>query len=259
MALRIEDYAMIGDMRSAALVGRDGAIDWLCWPHFDNGACFAALLGTDEHGSWRIAPDGGAKWRSSRRYRDGTMLLDTTFHLEGGGEVTVTDCMPVREDCPPTLLRVVTGRRGTVPMCLECVIRFDYGRSVPWVTRLPGGGGIRAVAGPDMVVLHSPVPLRGEGMHTVGRFEVAEGQSLAFEMAYVPSHCPLPDRCDEPHVVLAEDEARWRDWSGRVHAAGPWTDAVRRSAHRRGAQLGRPLLLAARRDLDPARPAAGRA
>jgi GH15 family glucan-1,4-alpha-glucosidase len=233
MALRIEDYALIGDTHTAALVGLDGSVDWLCWPRFDSGACFAALLGNREHGRWRIAPAAapdGAAPRATRRYRDGTLVLETTFHLPGGAEVTVADGMPPRNGDTPRLLRLVTGRRGRVAMELEFVLRFDYGRNVPWVTRLQDGNGIRAVAGPDMAVLRSPVPLRGKDFHTTARFEVAEGQTLAFDLSFAPSHLPVPDACADPVAALADAERLWRGWSERVRPAGPWTEAVRRSA-----------------------------
>ncbi|MBL6456602.1 glycoside hydrolase family 15 protein [Belnapia sp. T6] len=226
MALRIEDYALIGDTHSAALVGRNGSIDWLCWPRFDSGACFAALLGTPEHGCWRIAPADPAA-SVTRRYRDGTLILETTFRT-GDGEVVLTDCMPPR-DGGPVLLRQISGRRGRVAMELDLALRFDYGRNVPWVTRLPEANGIRAISGPDMVVLHSPVPLKGEDLRTRARFEVAEGQTLVFELIYSPSHLPLPAATAAPETLLAHTEASWRGWSDRVQAAGPWTEAVRRS------------------------------
>src|SRR5262249_1930355 len=150
MTSRIEDYAMIGDCQTAALVARNGSIDWLCWPRFDSSACFAALLGTEDNGHWRIAPaDPEAK--SRRRYRAGTLVLETEFETAAGA-VTVIDFMPVRESVSD-LVRLVVGRRGRVTMDMELALRFDYGASVPWVTRLPDGkNGIRAIAGPDMAV-----------------------------------------------------------------------------------------------------------
>src|SRR5437588_1586126 len=158
MALRIEDYALIGDCHSAALVGRDGSIDWLCWPRFDSAACFAALLGRPEHGRWRIAPVGVER-AVRRRYRGDSLILETDFETSEGA-ATLVDFMPARtEHC--NLVRMVLGRRGRVKMDMEFIVRFDYGASVPWVTRLADGGGIRAIAGPDMVVLRSPVQLQG--------------------------------------------------------------------------------------------------
>jgi GH15 family glucan-1,4-alpha-glucosidase len=228
MALRIEDYALIGDTQAAALVARDGSIDWLCWPRFDSGACFAALLGTPDHGRWRIAPaDPNA--RVERRYRDGTLVLETVFRDDAGNEAALLDCMPPRDGGVPNLARLVTGRRGRMAMRLELVLRFDYGRSVPWVTRLPHNEGIRAIAGPDMVVLRSPVRLRGEDLRTRAEFDVAAGQVLPFALAYGPSHRAPPGPFDAAAAVDAA-ERHWRAWSARVHAADPWTEAVRRSA-----------------------------
>jgi len=216
---------MIGDTETAALVGRDGSVDWLCWPRFDSGACFAALLGSPENGRWLVAPADPSP-QVHRRYRDGTMVLETRFTTPEG-EVEVVDCLPVR-DVTPTLVRMVTGRRGRVPMRMELVLRFDYGRSVPWVTRLEESYGIRAIAGPDMVVLRSPVPLRSQNLHTHAEFAVEAGQTLAFALAYGPSHLSPPKPAD-PVAAVATTEAAWREWSSRVLPAGEWTEAVRRS------------------------------
>jgi len=171
MPSRIEDYALIGDCETAALVSRDGSIDWLCWPRFDSGACFAALLGTPEHGRWQIAPaDGDAS--VSRAYREGTLILETEFSTPEG-TVTLVDFMPPR-GAASDLIRVVVGKSGRVTMRTELVIRFHYGSLVPWVSRTEEGD-MRAIAGPDMVVMRTDVPLHGEGLTTVGEFTVAEG------------------------------------------------------------------------------------
>ena len=167
--MKIEDYALIGDCHSAALVGRNGSIDWLCWPRFDSAACFAALLGGREHGRWRIAPVG-AEVCARRSYRGDSLVLETEFETADGA-VTLVDFMPTREETCQ-LVRMVHGRRGHVKMDMEFILRCDYGASVPWVTRLPEGDGIRAIAGPDMVVLRSPLPLRGKDLTTVTQFEV---------------------------------------------------------------------------------------
>ena len=167
MGLRIEDYAVIGDTQSAALVGNDGSIDWLCLPRFDSGACFAALLGTPEHGRWLLSPEGRIR-QTRRRYRGDSLVLETEFHTEDG-VVRVVDGMPVRTRWPD-LVRVVEGVKGKVRMRMELVIRFDYGSIVPWVRRIDGG--IRAVAGPDTIVLRSPVSMHGENLRTVAEFEV---------------------------------------------------------------------------------------
>src|SRR5687768_15628877 len=172
--LRIEDYALIGDCGTAALVGRNGSIDWLCWPRFDSPACFAALLGSRQHGHWQIAPVD-PKPRVQRRYQTDTLVLETEFESEEGA-VTLVDFMPIGET-GSDLVRIVVGRRGTMPMRMELVLRFDYGASVPWVSRLPDGR-LRAIAGPDMVVLSAPVETRGEKLTTVADFEVREGERL---------------------------------------------------------------------------------
>ncbi len=223
MPSRIENYALIGDCETAALVADDGSIDWLCWPRFDSAACFAALLGTPENGRWLIAPLDPAA-RSHRRYRDGTLILETTFETADGA-ATLVDFMPLR-DGTSEIVRLVVGLRGRVEFHTELVIRFDYGATVPWVTRLDDG--IQAIAGPDMLSLHTPVPLHGEDMHTVGTFSVAEGETVPFVLAYGASHLPRPAPV-EASTALAATEAFWRDWSGRCPEVGPWTEAVRRS------------------------------
>ena len=222
--MRIEDYALIGDCQTAALVGRDGSIDWLCWPRFDSPACFAALLGTPGNGRWRIGPAGSH--RVQRRYRPDTLILETDFATPAG-EATLIDFMPVRE-WDADLVRMVVGRRGRVDMELELVLRFDYGSAVPWVTRLPDNRGIRAVAGPDMVQLCSPVRLQGRDLTTVAQFMVEEGQTLPFVLTYAASHRAPPRRLD-PHAALNGTELFWRKWASRCSLAGEWSEAVRRS------------------------------
>jgi GH15 family glucan-1,4-alpha-glucosidase len=224
--LRIEDYALIGDCETAALVGRDGSIDWLCWPRFDSGACFSALLGTPEHGRWLLAPRGDpAEARVTRRYRPGTLILETEFETAAGA-VTLIDFMPLRGQASD-LVRIVAGRRGRVRMRTEFVLRFENGSIIPWMTRLDDRT-LRAVGGPDMVVLHTATPLRGEGLRTVGDFEVAAGQSLPFYLTYAPSHHPGPDPID-PEAALADTERFWRAWSDRCRDTGEWSEAIRRS------------------------------
>jgi GH15 family glucan-1,4-alpha-glucosidase len=224
MPCRIEDYALIGDCETAALVGRDGSIDWLCWPRFDSDACFAGLLGTPENGRWRIAPRAEAV-RVTRRYRPGTLILETRFETEDGA-ATLIDFMPLR-DAHSNIVRLVVGERGTVAMCMELVIRFGYGAIVPWVTRLPDGG-LRAVAGPDMLILHTPVESHGEDLRTVGEFTVAAGETVPFVLTYAPSHLP-PPAPPEPAAVLASTEAFWTEWSARCHAGSLWPEAIVRS------------------------------
>src|SRR5690348_3487832 len=165
MAARIEDYALIGDCQTAALVDNAGSIDWLCWPAFSSEACFAKLLGTDDNGFWKIAPSEG-EWKTSRKYRDHTLIIETIFESTAGA-VRLTDFMPVRGK-NSDVVRIVEGIRGTVRICMELVLRFDYGRSIPWVTRLDNG--VRAIAGPNLAVLRSSVPTRGENLKTIAEF-----------------------------------------------------------------------------------------
>jgi hypothetical protein len=179
MSVPLEDYALLGDCETAALVSRGGSIDWLCWPRFDSDACFAALLGTPEHGRWLVgAVDDDA--RTSRRYRDDTLILETTIET-AGGTVVVTDFMPPRGRYSD-IVRVVEGVRGRVRMRTDLVLRFDYGRSVPWVTRC-ADGRMRAVAGPPMVLLASPAEVHGENFHTVAKFDVAAGERVPLWLA----------------------------------------------------------------------------
>ena len=223
MALRIEDYAMIGDCQTAALVGKDGSIDWLCFPRFDSPACFAALLGTPEHGRWKIAPTGEMQ-AVRRRYRGGTLVLETDFETSEG-EVRLIDCMPPRSTSPD-LVRIVEGCRGRVPMRLELIVRFDYGSIVPWVRHIDRG--IRAVAGPDTLYCRTDVELRGENLHTVADFTVAAGQRVSFVLTWCQTHHPEPEEKD-PDRTVQETEIWWRKWSGRCNYRGEWRDAVLRS------------------------------
>jgi GH15 family glucan-1,4-alpha-glucosidase len=208
MADRIEDYALIGDCETAALVSRGGSIDWLCWPRFDSDACFAALLGSRDHGRWLISPLDPSP-RISRRYRGDTLILETTFETEDGA-VKLTDFMPLR-DGRSDIVRIVTGERGQVRMHAELILRFGYGAIVPWVTRLPDGG-IRAVAGPDMVLLCSSVELRGENLTTVADFTVSAGETVSFILTHAPSHLPAP-KAVHPQRALEITEEFWTDWT----------------------------------------------
>jgi GH15 family glucan-1,4-alpha-glucosidase len=225
MPLRIEDFALIGDCETAALVGRDGSMDWLCLPRFDSGACFAALLGTPEHGRWLLAPAGEVR-RSRRRYRDDTLILETTFETDDGA-ATLIDCMAVREK-EPVVIRVVRGERGRVPMRLHLVVRYDYGSIVPWVTALDDHSGIRAVAGPNTVLLRTGVSLRGEGLATVAEFSVSKGQEVPFVLQWHPSHEPPPQPLDAADVVQKVDEL-WRQWSGGCNCPGEYGQETLRS------------------------------
>lgn len=223
MALKIEDYALIGDCQTAGLVGRDGSLDWLCFPRFDSAACFSALLGTPEHGRWQIAPaDPG--WRVTRAYRDGTLVLETTFETETGA-VAVIDCMPIRT-AQPDVVRIVRGLRGSVRMRTHLVIRFDYGSITPWVTR--EDGMLRAVGGPDALALRTPVALHAEGWATTGDFVVEAGDEVPFVLTWHLSHEAVPAPID-PAAALDATTEWWREWSARCTYEGEWREAVLRS------------------------------
>ena len=224
MSARIEDYALIGDCETAALVSRAGSIDWLCWPRFDSGACFAALLGRPEHGRWLLAPADPTA-RCSRRYRGDTLILETTFET-ADGSVTVIDFMPIR-DRQSNIVRTVIGVRGRVAMKTEIVFRFDYGSIVPWVSRLDDGS-LRAVAGPDMVVIRSDVELHGENFTTVGDFVVNKGDEVSFVMTWGPSHLE-PPRSADPKRSLKVAEDFWNNWAQKCSYRGEWREPVMRS------------------------------
>jgi GH15 family glucan-1,4-alpha-glucosidase len=223
MALPIEDYAMIGDCQSAALVGMDGSIDWLCVPRFDSPACFAALLGEAEHGRWKIAPLEPITL-AVRAYRGESLVLETTFETASGA-VSVTDCMPVKSG-QVNVVRIVRGLRGKVAMRSEFIVRFDYGNITPWVRQEPGG--VRAIAGPDTIHLRTDVPLHGEGWATVGDFEVAEDQEVPFVLTWHASHLDAPVPIDASAAVWATEEW-WGEWSSRCTYRGRYRDAVIRS------------------------------
>src|SRR6516225_7922360 len=223
MTLHIEDYVLIGDCKSAALVGRDGSIDWLCWPRFDSSACFAALLGTTENGRWLIAPKS-APVSINRRYRPGTLILETEFETDAG-------CAAIIDFMPPVdgadLVRIIVGRSGQVVFQTELVARFNYGASVPWVNRLDDDT-INAIAGPERLVLRTPASLYGEDLKTLGEFTVNAGQSIPFVLSYGSSFQNPPPLID-PFQSVEQTEAFWRQWSGRCPEVGPWTEAVKRS------------------------------
>jgi GH15 family glucan-1,4-alpha-glucosidase len=224
LALRIEDYAVIGNRATAALVGKDGSIDWLGFPRFDSEACFAALLGTAENGRWLIAPKAKPA-RVNRRYREGTLILETAFETPDGA-VTLTDCMQ-RRDGPGDVLRVVRGTRGRVPMQMELRIRFGYGELVPWVTRLPDGR-VRAVAGPHQLVLETAVATRGKDLTTVADFEVCPGDEMTFALTWDRSFHPMPASPDVPASIRRIEE-EWKQWSARCNVSGQYAQAALRS------------------------------
>ena len=272
MAALIEDYGLIGDLQTAALVSRHGSIDWLCFPRFDSGACFASLLGDEENGRWELAPDAQVT-RASRRYRQDTLVLETEFET-ADGTVRLIDFMPPRGEAPD-VVRIVEGVKGTVAMRMSVSIRFDYGSIIPWVRRRDDG--ILAIAGPDALFLATPVELEGRNFHTVAEFDVREGERVPFVLTWYPSHHPPPERVD-PEQALADTESFWQEWVDRLHARRPLPRAPRpfarhaqgpdlrpdrrdrRGSHdlaprgtRRRPKLGLPLLLAARRDAHPPR------
>ncbi|MBX3207394.1 MAG: glycoside hydrolase family 15 protein [Labilithrix sp.] len=224
MACRIEDYALIGDCRGAALVGIDGSIDWLCLPRFDSDACFASLLGTPDNGFWRIAPTAKVT-RASRAYRDGTLSLETELTCEAG-TIAITDFMPIGED-GPGLVRVVTGKRGEVPVRSELALRFNVGKTIPWVQRVDGG--IQAIAGPDLVRVSAPTPLHGEALRTVSDFVVRAGDRVPFAMRWGASYeAALPASFDA-EGALERCDAHWRRWAARHPTSGPYAAALSRS------------------------------
>jgi GH15 family glucan-1,4-alpha-glucosidase len=220
---RIEDYALIGDCQTAALVGKNGSIDWLCLPRFDSGACFAALLGTEENGRWQISPRSEVR-RVRRRYREGTLVLETDFETDEGA-VTLIDCMPPRTR-EPDMVRLVVGRRGKVPMRMQLVIRFDYGSIVPWVRRT--GTGITAVAGPDAVDVHTALEMRGEDLTTVAEFEVKEGERIGLELCWHASH-EEGRAAGDVEAILGETEKWWQAWSSKCTYEGSYREQVLRS------------------------------
>jgi GH15 family glucan-1,4-alpha-glucosidase len=223
MPSKIEEYALIGDCESAALVARDGSIDWLCFPRFDSGACFAALLGTPEHGRWLLTPAANIQ-QVQRRYRHGTLILETDFHTDAG-QVTIIDFMPQRTETPD-VVRIVAGKQGQVPMNMELIIRFDYGSIVPWVRRLDWG--LRATAGPDTLYLRTPVDMHGEDMHTVAAFTVSAGERVPFILSWCPTHARVPESAEAEELLQAA-EAWWQEWSRHCTYEGEWKEAVVRS------------------------------
>lgn len=223
MPSAIEDYALIGDCETAALVARDGSLDWLCLPRFDSGACFAALLGTPENGRWQIAPVGKATVR--RRYRPRTLILETEFETETG-TVTLIDFMPLRSG-HPEIIRMVRCDSGSVRMHMDLVMRFDYGRTVPWVTR-QRDGALRAIAGPHLLVLRASVPMKGKDLRTVGEFTVTAGNTASFELTYGNSNQPVPAAIDLEKSLRETDEW-WCKWISRCQYRGRFADVVERS------------------------------
>jgi GH15 family glucan-1,4-alpha-glucosidase len=225
VSCRIEDYGLIGDCETTALVGRDGSIDWLCWPAFDSDACFVALLGTHKHGRWLIAPAEEVT-KTSRRYRGNTLILETRFET-ADGVVDLIDFMPPRGQASD-VVRLVRGVSGRVKLRMQLVIRFGFGIDIPWVKKNADGSGLLAICGPDMIVLRTPVETRGEDLTTVADFEVGEGETVPFVLTYGPSHLPVPAPID-PLLALQETETFWNEWSSRCTYEGEQRELVMRS------------------------------
>jgi GH15 family glucan-1,4-alpha-glucosidase len=225
LSSKIEDYGLIGDCETAALVGRDGSIDWMCWPAFDSDACFASLLGSDKNGRWLIAPEGDVM-SSSRRYWDNTLILETRFET-ADGTVALIDFMPPRGSASD-VVRLVRGVSGRVKMRMDLVIRFGFGVDIPWVKRTEDRSALLAISGQDMTVLRTPVETRGENMTTIAEFVVAAGETVPFVLTYGPSHLAVPEAID-PAVALQETQDFWTEWSGRCIYQGAARDLVMRS------------------------------
>jgi GH15 family glucan-1,4-alpha-glucosidase len=223
MAKRIEDYALIGDLRTAALIDRTGSIDWFCAPRFDSGACFAALLGTSDNGRWLIAPHD--KPETTRRYHDGSLVLETEHKTETG-RVLVTDYMPIQSE-NSSIVRLVKGVEGKVRMHTDLAIRFDYGIAVPWVSHVDDKTLV-AVAGPNQLTLRTSVNVHGKDMRTTGDFTVHDGETVSFVLTHSPSHLPLPQPIDIAETLTAT-QGYWREWSDHCTAGSPYRDIVRRS------------------------------
>jgi GH15 family glucan-1,4-alpha-glucosidase len=221
---RIEDYGLIGDLQTAALVGKDGSIDWACFPRFDSGACFAALLGTSEHGRWIVGPREDA-WSLGRRYRPRTLVLETEWESETG-KARVIDFMPPRGQAPD-IVRIVEGLEGEIEMASELVIRFDYGKTLPWVLRIDGDDRI-AIAGPDALAFRSGVKHRGENMRTLAEFTVSEGERIPFTLTWYPSNQDPPEAIDAEQA-LKDTVDYWTEWAGKCAYDGEWSHEVDQS------------------------------
>jgi GH15 family glucan-1,4-alpha-glucosidase len=228
MAAKIEDYALIGDLETAALIDRNGSMDWLCWPDFASGACFASLLGTEENGYWKISP-ANQRWTTSRAYRPQTLILETTFET-ADGTMKLIDFMHVRarsiNHASSHIVRIAQCLRGSMDVHMELALRFDYGRTVPWVSHIKDG--VRAIAGPNLAILHASVPTRGEDLKTIADFHLAEGECAWFTLSYGASHLPDP-RVFDYASAIKETERLWKRWSGRLQYTGPYQQAVERS------------------------------
>jgi GH15 family glucan-1,4-alpha-glucosidase len=221
--MKIEDYAFLSDTQTGALVGRNGSIDWLCFPRFDSGACFAALLGDGNNGRWLFSPTEEIV-ATRRRYRDGTLILETEIET-GSGAIRLIDFMPPRGE-NPDIVRIVEGIRGEVAIAMELIVRFDYGRIVPWVRKRDGA--LEAIAGPDALVLRTPIDTRGENLTTLAEFTVGKGDRVPFVLTWFASH-EKPPRAINPEHALRDTIAFWKEWSGKCEPQGEWHEAVLRS------------------------------
>src|SRR5438132_5675465 len=220
----IENYALIGDLQTAALVHDKGSIDWACFPRFDSGACFAALLGTRENGRWVVSPQAWIE-KVERRYRNDTLILESLF-TTSDGVVRMTDFMPPRGKAPD-IVRIAEGVSGTVPMRSELIMRFDYGHIVPWVRRIEDGSRV-AIAGPDALCLRTPVDVRGENMTTVGEFTLQPGDRVPFVLTWYPSHEDVPEPVDAEQA-LRDTEEYWQSWARKCDHEGLYHDEIHQS------------------------------
>ena len=222
---KIEDYAFLSDTQTGALVSRDGCVDWLCFPRFDSPACFASLLGETKNGHWRFFPEEEVK-ATRRRYRGDSLILETEIETKSGA-VRLIDFMPPRGE-NPDIIRIVEGLRGKVPMQMELIIRFDYGQIVPWVRRRKRYEGLEAIAGPDGLILRTPIETCGKDLTTVAEFTVEKGDRVPFVLTWFASHTEPPRKVNAEHA-LGDTEKYWSDWSQQFHSKGEWRDAVMRS------------------------------
>jgi len=222
---KIEDYAFLSDTQAGALVSRDGRVDWLCLPRFDSPACFASLLGEPKNGHWRFFPEENVE-ATRRRYRGDSLILETEIETKSGA-VRLIDFMPPRGE-NPDIIRIVEGVRGKVSMHMELIIRFDYGQIVPWVRTRKRYDGLEAIAGPDGLILRTPIETRGKDLTTVAEFMVSEGERVPFVLTWFASHTEPPRKVNPEHA-LGDTEKYWSDWSQQFHSKGEWRDAVMRS------------------------------
>src|SRR6266404_287440 len=220
---KIEDYAFLSDTQTAALVSRDGCVDWLCLPRFDSGACFASLLGTRDNGHWRFWPKEKID-KTSRRYRGDSLILETEIETKKGA-VRLIDFMPPRGE-NPDIVRIVEGISGEVAMQMELIIRFDYGRTIPWVRT--GHGGLEVIAGPNGLILRTPIKTQGKDLTTVAEFTVKKSERVPFVLTWFASHSNPPKKVTPDHT-LRDTERYWKKWAGCCHRKTPWQDAVVRS------------------------------